>query len=122
MDPRRRFGNQGEALASEFLQKLGYQILYRQYRTRGGEIDLVCRHGEEVVFVEVKTRSTAVFGYPEESVTPKKIARMRFTAEQYLQEYQLFDVVWRFDVISVLFDKEPPRVDHFINIDIPDGF
>ena len=69
MDPRRLFGNKAEKLAERYLKKKGYKILDRQFVTRYGEIDLVAREGDEIVFVEVKARRSTAFGYPEESVT-----------------------------------------------------
>lgn len=122
MDARRRFGNQGEAIAAAFLQNLGYQILTRQYRTKGGEIDLICQDGNEIVFVEVKTRRSSLFGFPEMSVTPSKIGRMIKASDQYMSVAFSEEVPWRFDVVSVCYEIEPPKIDHFIGIDIPEQF
>ena len=66
-------GNYGEDLACKYLRKIGYDILERNYRIRGGEIDIIARDKEFLVFVEVKTRFTHEYGLPVESVTPWKI-------------------------------------------------
>jgi putative endonuclease len=116
------FGNRGEMVAADFLTNLGYAILVRQYRTRGGEIDLICQDGNEIVFVEVKARHSSVFGYPEQSVTPTKIGRMLRASEQYFQEQKLGEIPWRFDVVAIEYEQEPPKISHFIGIDIPERF
>ncbi|MDG1949818.1 MAG: YraN family protein [bacterium] len=122
MDPRRLFGNRGENAVAGFLIDLGYTMLARQYRTRGGEIDLICQDGNEVVFVEVKSRRSSVFGYPEQSVTSTKIGRMLRASERYFQEQKMGDVPWRFDVVAVEYEQDPPKITHFIGIDIPERF
>ncbi len=97
---RRLFGASGERQAEVFLQKKGYRILDRNFRTRYGEIDLVARDGDEIVFVEVKHRKTADFGYPEESVTASKLQKMHRTAMQYLEKHTLLQE-YRIDVIAI---------------------
>jgi putative endonuclease len=84
----------------------GYEILERNYRTRYGEIDLVVRGGRALVFVEVKLRRGTAYGHPLEAVTPRKQARVRLMAEQYLSERgeefaATFDEL-RFDVFGIL--------------------
>ncbi len=118
IDARRVFGNKGEALAGEFLIKKGYKILARQYKNIFGEIDLVCLDGGEVVFVEVKTRNSNQFGYPEESVTKNKIKHIENTAEQYLNENHKTDIAWRVDVIAIEMKDGVPAISHFEGIDI----
>lgn len=102
----RQKGDRGEALALSYLAKKGYEALERNYRTRHGEIDLVVRDEAALVFVEVKLRRGTEFGDPLEAVTPKKQARLRFMAEQYLAEQGEdfvagFDEL-RFDVVGIL--------------------
>lgn len=121
MDPRRRFGNVGEELAAEFLQSQGMEIIASQYRKTFGEIDLIAQDGDEVVFVEVKARSTQTFGHPEDSVTPEKISHIVRVAQSYLREQQI-DGLWRIDVLAIEYTMDPPKVTHLKNIDIPESF
>jgi len=100
-DPRRLFGNSGEARAAKYLKNLGMKILARQYKTHIGEIDLVAMDGDEIVFVEVKTRRGTEFGYPEESVTPKKLQKIAMVAEQYVREKKEEGRAWRVDVVAI---------------------
>jgi putative endonuclease len=73
---KRLLGQEGEERAAQFLVQKGYRILERNYRTRSGEIDLIALHKDEVVFVEVKTRTSDAFGAPELAVNPRKQGRM----------------------------------------------
>ena len=116
MDIRRKFGDSGEVLAEDFLKGKGYEILDRQFLTRLGEIDLVAREGNEVVFVEVKTRHDLTFGYPEESVTPFKLRKIAMTAELYLRTQKIRNAKYRIDVVSILFTHGVPEIEHFIGV------
>ena len=109
MDPRRRFGNKAENLAARFLISKGYKILKHQYRTRGGEIDLIARDGDEIVFVEVKARTSNEFGYPEESVTRSKLQKIQRTAELFLSKSKFKNVPYRIEVIAIEYrgDDDP---------------
>jgi putative endonuclease len=122
MDPRRIFGNSGEDFAADFLKEKGYQILKRQYSHSVGEIDLICRDGDEVVFVEVKARRSQMYGYPEDSVTNKKIGNILRVADLYLSETKQSSGPWRIDVVSIEYHVAPPKVTHLIGIDIPERF
>ena len=73
-------GNLGEYLACQYLKKLGYKILDRNYRIRGGEIDIVAQDRDYLVFIEVKTRNSSEYGLPSESITPWKIKALLKTA------------------------------------------
>lgn len=118
MDPRRSFGNRGEALAETFLKGKGCRVIAKQVRTPYGEIDLVALDGDEVVFVEVKTRHDARFGYPEEAVTPTKIRHMSNAAEHILRERAWERRPFRLDVIAILWgDGTTPDIQHFSGID-----
>ena len=112
---KKLLGNRGERKAASYLRKQGYRILARQYRNRIGEIDLIARDSEFVVFVEVKTRSSLKFGTPEEAVGPRKQRQIISTAQWYLQQRQVGKLQTRFDVISVLADGEQTRIEHFPN-------
>ena len=78
--PRIRLGNWGEGVAGRFLQEKGYRLLDANYRCRWGEVDIVAQEGDELVFVEVRTRRGAEYGTPEESVTAAKSRRLIATA------------------------------------------
>ena len=108
-NPRQTLGRRGEALAAEYLQERGYQLLERNFRSSYGEIDLIARlQGEAgpcsesvLVFVEVKTRASQAYGFPEESVTPAKQAHLIQSAQAYLQTHPEQEGNWRIDVIAV---------------------
>ncbi|MGH2347211.1 MAG: YraN family protein [Chloroflexota bacterium] len=100
---RRRLGDVGEELAARFLAERGYVTLTRNYRCAAGEIDLVCRDGETLAFVEVKTRRGSTFGMPEEAVTARKLARLEAAGQDYLQRLNCLDS-WRIDVVAVELD------------------
>jgi putative endonuclease len=107
---RQEFGLQGEQLACDELQRRGYAVLERRYRTRSGELDIVAQHGDYVVFVEVKARSDRSFGDPEEAVTALKQQKMVWMATDYLARKALRDVPCRFDVVTISTETDPPLV------------
>ncbi|MCC6355053.1 MAG: YraN family protein [Verrucomicrobiae bacterium] len=94
-------GSFGERAAAAFLRTRGYRILTRRFAAGGGEIDLVCRHGEVLAFVEVKARSRDDFGRPAEAVTAKKRRRIAKAALAYLQLLGNPAVYFRFDIVEV---------------------
>ena len=98
---RTRLGDWGEELASRFLQDKGYQILETKYRCTWGEVDIVARDGNELVFVEVRTRRDTKYGTPEESLTPAKAQRLVATAEDYLQRHAEANLGWRIDLVAI---------------------
>ncbi len=108
-------GAWGEELALRYLTRRGYELVERNYRTRYGELDLILRHQDTLVFVEVKLRRGVGFGDPLEAVTPRKQAAIRALAERYLAEKEPdFDAV-RFDVIGIIVGKGAPRISHVEN-------
>ena len=98
---RRALGASGEDLAAAWYEARGYQLLDRNWRCREGELDLVLRRGRELVFCEVKTRSSAAFGVPAEAVTRTKQQRLRVLATRYLAQTRSSGRI-RFDVAAVL--------------------
>ena len=111
---RRVLGEQGERLAEEFLRKLGYKILRRNWRSRLGEIDLIARDGDEVVFVEVKLRSSADWGDPQEAVDPGKRRSICLAASDFADRNRLHGHTLRFDVVAVLLpDDGAPEIRHY---------
>ena len=107
-----RLGERGEALAWNFLSKEGYSILEKNYRTRFGEIDVIARKKDVLVFLEVKTRRDHAFGLPAESVDWRKQQKLIRVAEAYLQAKGLENRSARFDILSITWDgmSEP----HFL--------
>ena len=102
MDHRQSLGRRGEDLACAELEKRGYVIVDRRFRTRCGELDIVARDGGVLVFVEVRARSGSSFGTPFESVTWKKRQRLSQMAASYLFIRRLAGVACRFDVVAVV--------------------
>ena len=95
-------GDRGERIAARLLRKLGYRILARNYRCPMGEIDLIAKDGDTVVFVEVKTRSGRGFGAPEEAVGPRKQRKLRDVAICYIKSTRAPMPPMRFDVVSIV--------------------
>jgi putative endonuclease len=113
MHRNQRTGEWGEQAAAEFLSGLGYEILARNVRTPHGEIDLVAQRTGQIVFVEVKTRTTRAFGPPEISVGPRKQAHMVACAQHYAQENSIDH--WQIDVVAVEKLGTETKVKHFEN-------
>lgn len=101
MADTRKTGQIGERSAERELRRMGYQIITRNYRTRRGEIDLVAKDGDTLVFVEVKTRLGGAYGTPEEAITSKKQAHLVSAARSYLQETGADNAEWRSDVVII---------------------
>lgn len=113
---KQALGSWGEERAAEYLLTKGYEIVARNVRGEYGEIDLLARQGKVLVFVEVKARSSAKFGNPEEAITPLKQQHLLDCAEDYLQAHPELDSDWRIDVISVRrVEKGQPEIVHFEN-------
>jgi putative endonuclease len=108
-----RLGTRGEKLACRFLRKSGYKILYRNFRGRsGGEIDIVCRDHDTLVFVEVKTRTREDFGRPFDAVDRKKQTRIARGGLAWLRLLDDPDILFRFDVVEVIIpENAAPRLE-----------
>ena len=104
-------GREGEALAANFLQQKGYEIVDRNWRYGPKEIDIVARDGETMVFVEVKTRSTLAFELPQEAVTKKKMKNLVEAADAYMLQYNI-ELEGRFDIVGVLNGNPPKVIEH----------
>ena len=107
-----KLGSQGEDIAAKYLQSQGYKILQRNFRSRYGEIDIICRWEQTVIFVEVKTRTNTDFGSPEESITKTKQQHIHKVALIYLETYPYSFQEIRFDVIGILMDGSEPKLNH----------
>ena len=102
-------------MALRYLLERGYELVERNYRTRYGELDLILRKDNTLVFVEVKLRRGSGFGGPLEAVTPRKQTTIRALADQYLSDRDpTFDTV-RFDVVGILVDGNEPRLQHVVD-------
>jgi putative endonuclease len=104
-------GKLGEDEACRELRRRGYAILARGYRTRCGEVDIIARDGDVLVFVEVKTRSGGAFGSPLEAVTARKRLKLVRMALEYVTRSRLSKVACRFDVVGVLCQAGTTRIE-----------
>jgi putative endonuclease len=113
---RQALGAAGEELAALFLQRLKYRIMARNFRCKGGEVDIIARDGKTLVFVEVKTRRNLAYGVPQSAVTPFKQRQISKAALTWLAKNRLHDAAARFDVIAVLFDAAgSSQIEHIPN-------
>jgi putative endonuclease len=120
---RQELGRWGEHLAAEYLIELGFFIAASNVRTPYGEIDLIAQQTSKTsaketttVFVEVKTRTTQSFGYPEEAITPRKRENLISAVQHYLQEHPDLEGYWRIDVIAIeQYPNRSPIINHFEN-------
>ncbi|MEI8232840.1 MAG: YraN family protein [bacterium] len=120
-------GNRGESLAAEHLIQKGYKILARNYRSKWGEVDIICKitnpkfsnsqNDEVVVFVEVKTKTTDKYGEPWEMVNAWKIEQVKKMGEVWCLEYGWEGRV-RVDVMGVYLDGDEPRIEHWESVEI----
>jgi len=98
----RKKGNTGEDIACRELIKKGYEIIERNYRNRGGEIDIIAKKDGITVFVEVKLRFSTKNGMPSEAVDEKKQTKIIETAKSFIAENDIVDMDFRFDVVEIL--------------------
>ncbi len=105
-------GKKGEELAVDFLTKLGYIIIETNWQEKKYEIDIIARDKNELVFVEVKTRSTSYFGNPAEAVTPAKQNHLVEGANYYIEKHEI-DLECRFDVIAIVLNTNQQKIEHF---------
>lgn len=95
-------GNLGEKIAGEYLKNSGYIILEKNFRIRGGEIDIICKDKECIVFVEVKTRYSTLYGSPGEAVDLHKQHKISQAAQVYIMKNKLLNCYFRFDVVEII--------------------
>lgn len=108
---RQKFGETGEALAVRRLKKVGYKIIETNYRNKAGEIDIIAKDKDTIVFVEVKTRRSAHFGSPKEAVSIQKQKKISMVALYYLKTSGLITAKARFDVIAINLNRDKPRIE-----------
>jgi len=117
MNEKILLGKLGENIACEYLAKKGYQIKERNWRYKNGEIDIVAIDGKEMVIVEVKTRSAAIYEEPSDSITDKKIRFLVNAAEEYILQNDYYGET-RFDIVSIKwYGENRYELDH-----IPEAF
>ena len=119
---RKDKGDRGEDRAAAFLRKEGYRILERNYRCTLGEMDIIAREGKTIVFVEVKTRSSDLFGSPQAAIGPQKQRRMTAIDLCYLKGQGWLGIPARFDVAAVSLDEAGERVMLYKNAFDATGF
>lgn len=107
---RKILGDRSEEVALKYLKKRGYRLVARNYACPLGEIDLIMQDGETLVFVEVRSKSDDVHGLPEETVDWRKQKKLRAAAGQYLLTHHLEESYCRFDVVSILWNADKPRI------------
>lgn len=106
---KKAIGAEGERIAVRFLKKKGYKILQRNYRSRGGEIDIICYDHGCIAFVEVKTRFSNAYGAPELAVNETKRRQIIKTASHYTAQKKIEGVDLRFDVVSIFHSPDAKR-------------
>jgi len=110
-------GRYGERVAARYLVGAGWQVLDRNWRGRGGELDIVALHAGALVVVEVKTRRGVGFGHPAEAVTPRKLARLRRLTAQWLATHDVRPHSIRIDVIAVVLPaRGAARLEHLVGV------
>ena len=106
-----QFGQTSEAIAADYLQRNGYRILVRNYRTKLGEIDLIGRDGDTLAFIEVKARRSARYDNPKYAVNRWKQKKISMAALTYLKSTKQMHVRARFDVLAILSRTPPPQIE-----------
>ncbi len=114
----KKVGDEGEQLAIDYLKEKGYEIVETNYRYGKGEIDIIVKEAEKdlLIFIEVKSRKNLEFGEPEFAITKNKIKQIKRMAQLYFYDKEIHEAECRFDVITVLFNKNrKPELKHYIN-------
>ena len=112
-------GKEGEEIAKIFLEKLGYDILDQNYVYKNAEVDIIALHKNELIFVEVKARSSTSFGFPESFVVPEKQKQMAKVANEYFEKIN-FEGEIRFDIVAIVLTRDGKHdVKHIIDAFFP---
>ena len=111
MNARAELGKNGEDIALKYLKDKGYTLLEKNWRFHHKEVDIIASDGNDLVFIEVKTRSSEWFGTPEEAVDNKKQKYLMAAAEAYTT-YRNLDVNIRFDIVSIILKPHYQSIDH----------
>jgi len=108
---RLELGKWGEDLAVKKIKGLGYKEIVRNYRCSLGEVDLIAREGDTLVFIEIKTRKDKSIGYAKEAVDARKRRQLSKVALAYMKSMECCDVKARFDVVAINLDRDKPEVE-----------
>jgi len=114
---KKKIGDIGENFAVEYLLNKGYKLIERNRRFKKGEIDIILKDKDEIVFVEVKTRTDTIFGPPEDALTPQKRKMLKHICQLYLERETDYKNYARIDVVSIILNKslEVESIEHFMN-------
>lgn len=113
---KKDIGKEGENIAAKYLAEKGFEIIKRNYQYGHGEIDIVAKDKEFLVFIEVKTRLNLEYGEPEYAINTKKIKQIKKMAELYLFDKEIEEANCRFDVVAILLnDVSNPQITHYEN-------
>ena len=113
---KKDFGNSGEDIAVQYLKSHGHIILKRNFYCKQGEIDIITKDENEIVFIEVKSRSNTEYGLPSESVTKQKIQHLYKTARYFLYKNKMLNEFVRFDVVEILIKSGKFNINHIKQI------
>lgn len=118
MYKKQYIGKYGENFACDFLEKNGYKIIERNFSCSQGEIDIIAydKKQNEIVFVEVKTRTNFNYGFPSESINKIKKKHMKKSVEYYIYKKNLYNYYLRFDVIEIVFQNQKYKLNHIKNV------
>lgn len=105
------FGGQGEKAAVDFLKDNGYKILVKNYKTKLGEIDIIARDKDTLTFIEVKTRHSDRWGLPSEAISQTKQRQISKVAIMFLKKNKLLDKKARFDIVSIIYSEDMPKLE-----------
>lgn len=113
-------GQKGEEYAREYLREKGFRIITSNFHARGGEIDIICKSGDTLVFVEVKTRTSDIKGKPYEAVTFPKLLHLKHAAFYYITSQNIQNASMRIDVVSIELnaDQSIRTLQHFENVEM----
>jgi putative endonuclease len=113
----RQKGSKSEQVAADFLTAKGFEILKRNFHFgRTGEIDIIARHKNYLVFIEVKARGSDTYGDPLFSITPKKQMALRRAAEGYLYINKISGIDCRFDIVTIDWTSGEPKIEHLVSV------
>ena len=121
MAKHNELGKQGESIARRYVQENGYDILELNWRFEKSEIDIIAQKEGMIIFIEVKTRSTNHFGYPEKAVHFQKQTKLLQAAEEFLIQKNIFGEI-RFDIISITLHRDKPDILHLEDAFFPNQF
>lgn len=111
MASHNQLGQTGEKLAQQYLIRQGHTILATNWRSGHNEIDIISTHNNTLIFTEVKTRSTEIFGSPEQAVTETKIRHLAAAATDYINQTNSPSLDIRFDIITIIKNKHTCRIE-----------